>query len=90
MNCIVSSYLTNRVPVSDVQFRAGSSIRGSGGTLHPAEQIILHPGYCAYPYEFNVAVVRVSDNVSQNTIFENTSLNWVQTRSLREEISFKI
>jgi len=52
-----------------VQFRAGSSIRGSGGTLHPAEQIILHPGYEAYPNEFNVAVVRVSDNVSQTSVF---------------------
>ena len=61
--CVVASYLTNRISVPIVQFRACSSIRGSGGTLHPAAQIILHPRYNYKTLDFNVAVVRVGDNV---------------------------
>jgi len=46
-----------------VQFRAGSSFRGSGGTLHPASQLIANPRYDDYTLDFDVAVARVSDYV---------------------------
>jgi len=46
-----------------VQFRAGSSFTGSGGTVHPAAEIISHPLYDYITYDFDVAVVRVSDNI---------------------------
>ena len=63
MYCVDISYLTNRIFASNVQFRAGSSIRGEGGTTHPAAELIAHPQYDAYTTDFDVAVVRVSDNV---------------------------
>jgi DeoR/GlpR family transcriptional regulator of sugar metabolism len=69
MYCLVSSYLTNSIPASNVQFRAGSSFIGSGGTLHPAAQIIVNPLYDYNTFDFDVAVVRVSGNVYANLIF---------------------
>jgi hypothetical protein len=69
MYYIVASYLTNRIPVSEVLFRAGSSIRGSGGTLHAVDQIIIHPRHSYWTMDFDVAVLRVSDNVLANLIF---------------------
>jgi len=66
MNCIVVSYLTNRISAGNVQFRAGSSIRGSGGNLHPAAVLIANPLYDSYTIDFDVAVARVSDNVCTN------------------------
>jgi len=68
MCCVVFSYLTNRILAFNVQFRAGSSIRGSDGTLHPAAQIISHPLNDYSNFDFNVAVVRVSDNVCAKLI----------------------
>jgi len=52
-----------------VQFRAGSIIGGSGGTLHPAAQLIAHPRYDAYTIDFDVAFARVSDHVFANFNF---------------------
>jgi len=52
-----------------VQFRAGSSNRGSGGTTHPAQQLIANPLYDDYTIDFDVAVARVSDNVCANLNF---------------------
>ena len=69
MYCVVVSYLTNRISASFVQFRAGSSITGSGGSLHPAAQIISHPLYDYDTTDFDVAVVRVSENVRENVSF---------------------
>jgi len=46
-----------------VQFRAGSSFIGSGGTVHPAAEIISHPLNNYSTFDFDVAVVRVSDNI---------------------------
>jgi hypothetical protein len=65
----VASPLTNRISASNVQIRAGSSIRGSGGTLHPVAQLIAHPRYDAFNYDFDLAVARVSDNVFANLTF---------------------
>jgi hypothetical protein len=61
--CVVASYITNRISASNARFRAGSSIRGSGGTLHPAAQLIANPRYDYFTLDFDVAVARVSDNV---------------------------
>jgi hypothetical protein len=66
MYYVVSSYLTNRISASNVQFRAGSSFRGSGGILHPASQLIANPLYDDYTIDFDVAVARVSDNIFAN------------------------
>jgi len=63
MCCVISSYLTNRIQANNVQFRAGSSFRGQGGTLHPAAQLILHPLYDSYTIDYDVAVARVSDKI---------------------------
>ena len=46
-----------------MRFRAGSSIRGSGGTVHPAAQLIADTRYDSWTIDFDVAVARVSDNV---------------------------
>jgi len=67
--CVVASYLTNRISASNVQFRAGSSIRGSGGTVRPAAQLIADPRYEYWNKGFDVAVAMVSDNVLQTSIF---------------------
>jgi len=77
MYCVVASYLTNRLSVSNVQFRAGSSIRGSGGTLYPVAQIIVHPLYDYLNLDFDVAVARVSDNVFANLNFWQTHFKMV-------------
>ena len=69
MFCVVASYVTNRISASYVRFRAGSSFRGSGGSLHPAAQLIANPLYDAFTYDFDVAVARVSDNVFTNLTF---------------------
>jgi hypothetical protein len=73
-----------------VQFRAGSSIRGSGGTLHPAAQLIVNPLYDYWTLDFDVAVAKVSDNVFPNLYLKKNSLNWVQTRLMRKVILFTI
>ena len=69
MCCVVASYLTNSLSVSNVQFRAGSSISESGGTVHPAAQLIVDPRYDSWTTDFNVAVARVSNNVFANLDF---------------------
>jgi hypothetical protein len=74
-----------------VRFRAGSSIRGSGGTVHPAAQLIADQRYESWTIDFDVAVAMVSDNVWQTLIFDKkNSFNWVQTRLMRQEIWFTI
>jgi len=69
-----------------VRFRAGSSIRGSGGTVHPAAQLIVDPHYDSWTIDFDVSVARVNVYVWQTLIFYKTISNWVQTRLMRREI----
>jgi len=57
-----------------VEFRAGSSIRGQNGTTHPAAELIVHPLYDYFSLDFDVAVVRVSDKVSENLFFLKKSV----------------
>jgi len=45
--------------MSSLGIRAGSSIRESGGTLHPTSQIVQNPRYDYYTIDFDIAVVRV-------------------------------
>jgi hypothetical protein len=77
-----------------VQFRAGSSFRGSGGTLHPASLLTANPRYDDYTLDFDVAVANVSDYVFANLNLQQqqqkNSLNWVQTRLVREKVWFTI
>jgi hypothetical protein len=89
MYYVVASYPTNRISASNVRFRAGSSIRGSGGSLHPASQLTANPRYDSYTIDFDVAVVRVSDNVLLNLNFFFNS-NWFQTRLMWEKLWFTI
>jgi len=66
MYYVVSSYLANRISASNVRFRAGSSFRETGGTLHHASQLIANPRYDDYTIDFDVAVAMVSDYVFAN------------------------
>jgi len=63
MYCVDASYLINRISASNALFRAGSTNRGSGGTLHPVAQLIADPRYDPFTIDFDVAVARVNDNV---------------------------
>jgi len=69
MYCVISSYLTNSISASNVQFRAGGSFREQGGSLHPAAQLIIHPLYDSYTIDYDVCVARVSDNIFGNFNF---------------------
>jgi hypothetical protein len=62
INGNVTSILLNSVSASRVQFRAGSSRRGTGGSIHPASELIAHPQYDYYTVDFDIAVARVSDS----------------------------
>jgi len=46
--------------VANVQFRAGSSIMETNGTVHPASQIIANPLYNYWIIDFDIAVAKVS------------------------------
>jgi hypothetical protein len=74
MYSAVASYLTNRISPSYVQIRAGSSILGSGGSLHEATHIYKHEFYYYYYNDYDVAVVRVSDNVLQTLLWDKETL----------------
>jgi hypothetical protein len=60
MQCVLKWLLFNSVSASRVQFRAGSSRRGTGGSLHPAAEVIANPLYDYYTVDFDVALARVS------------------------------
>jgi hypothetical protein len=51
------------VSSSRVQFRAGSSNRETGGSIHPASELVANPDYDYYTIDFDVAVARVSDRI---------------------------
>jgi len=59
-HCIAISFLNHSTPLSSSRFRAGSSFRESGGTVHPAAQIVQHPLYDWWTVGFDISVVRVS------------------------------
>ena len=63
MYCVVFSYVTNRISAVKVQFRAGSSILESGGTLCTAAELIGHPLFDYYTLDYDVGLGTVSDNV---------------------------
>jgi hypothetical protein len=94
MYYVVALYLTNRITASNARFRAGSSFREAGGTLHPASQLFAHPLFDPYTIDFEVAVAWVSDNVFANLNLQKkkkkNSLKWVQTRLVREKVWFTI
>ncbi|PSN49652.1 hypothetical protein C0J52_14793 [Blattella germanica] len=57
---LTAAHCVNGLSLSDLQFRAGSSIRGSGGSIHRASDIIAHPQYNYSTGEYDIAVVKVS------------------------------
>jgi len=57
---VTAAHCVDGITATNVQFRAGSSIRGSGGTVHPAAQLTANPQYDDYTIDFDVAVARVS------------------------------
>ena len=59
-HCITNSFLNHSTLVSSSQFRAGSSSRETGGTVHPASQIVQNPRYDWWNIDFDISVVRVS------------------------------
>jgi hypothetical protein len=90
------------VSASRVQFRAGSSRRGTGGSLHPASQLIASPLYDYYTVDFDVAVARVSGRHSfvhslvgqgtLSTLFVMHNICWKISNILRiiKEISLTL
>ena len=48
-----------RLHIILTRFRAGSSIRGSGGTLHQAIEKVLHPDYDNKTADYDIAVLKV-------------------------------
>jgi hypothetical protein len=61
-HCITTSFLNHSSAVSSSRFRAGSTFREQGGTLHSAVQIFQNPGYDYYTIDFDISVIRVSDS----------------------------
>jgi hypothetical protein len=59
-HCITNSFLDHTTPASSSRFRAGSSIRESGGTVHPAAQTVQHPLYDYWTIDFDISVAKVS------------------------------
>ncbi|XP_021922104.1 trypsin alpha-like [Zootermopsis nevadensis] len=57
---VTAAHCVDGVSPSYAQFRAGSSIRGTGGSIHPAAELIANPDYDYYTIDFDVAVARVS------------------------------
>jgi len=90
MYYVVALYLTNRISASNVRFRAGSSFRESGGTLHPASQLIAHPLFDDYTIDFDVAVARVSDNVLANLNFWKKFKMVLNTLNVRENVVYNL
>jgi hypothetical protein len=58
--CITNSFLNHSTPVTSSDFRAGSTFRETGGTVHPASLIVQNPYYDYYTIDFDISVVRVS------------------------------
>jgi hypothetical protein len=44
-----------------IRLRAGSSLKGVGGTVHPASEIAVHPEYRNADYDVAVIKVRQTD-----------------------------
>ncbi|XP_023727062.1 trypsin beta [Cryptotermes secundus] len=57
---VTAAHCVDGISASNVQFRAGSSFRGTGGSIHPAGELIANPRYDYYTVDFDIAVGRVS------------------------------
>nr|AFZ78859.1 serine protease [Coptotermes formosanus] len=57
---VTAGHCVDGASTSYVRFRAGSSLRSTGGTLHPAAQLVLNPDYDYYTIDYDIAVARVS------------------------------
>ncbi|KAJ4451715.1 hypothetical protein ANN_03185, partial [Periplaneta americana] len=57
---VTAAHCLDGVSVDSISFRAGSSIRGSGGSVHAASVLIQHPNYNSHTMDCDIAVVKVS------------------------------
>nr|AAX33734.1 MPA3 allergen [Periplaneta americana] len=64
---VTAAHCVDGVSASSATFRAGGSIRESGGSVHQATQLIANPNYDYYTIDFDVAVARVSPAFSYGT-----------------------
>ncbi|XP_069679934.1 trypsin beta-like [Periplaneta americana] len=64
---VTAAHCVDDVSPSSASFRAGSSIRGSGGSVHQASALIANPNYDYYTIDFDVAVAKVSTPFSFGT-----------------------
>ncbi|KAJ4451714.1 hypothetical protein ANN_03184, partial [Periplaneta americana] len=71
---LTAAHCVDGISANNVQFRAGSSIRGSGGSLHRASQLIENPAFDYYTLDSDVAVARVSTPFSYGNGVQPISL----------------
>jgi len=57
---VTAAHCVAGISEANVQFRAGSSVRGTNGTLHQAVQLIAHPLYDSFTIDYDVAVAKVT------------------------------
>jgi len=62
-HCISTSFLNHRKTVERSLLRVGSSVRESGGYAHVVFRIIEHASFDWWSYDFDIAVIKVSDGV---------------------------
>nr|ADQ53629.1 eupolytin [Eupolyphaga sinensis] len=71
---VTAAHCVDGVSASSARFRAGSSIRGSGGSLHQVTQLIANPQYDYYTIDYDVAVARVATPFSYGSGVQPISL----------------
>ncbi|XP_069679950.1 trypsin-7-like [Periplaneta americana] len=57
---VTAAHCVKDIPINVVSFRAGSSNQGTGGTVHPAEQITYNPNFSEQTADYDIAVAKVS------------------------------
>ncbi|XP_021922105.1 trypsin-1-like [Zootermopsis nevadensis] len=55
---VTAAHCTHDRPPSLIRLRAGTSLKGIGGSLHPASEIVEHPEY--WNADYDIAVIKVS------------------------------
>lgn len=51
--------MLSRSDAQELSFRAGSSIKGNGGTVHAAIKVLWHPKYNSWEIDYDYALVQV-------------------------------
>lgn len=50
-----------RSDADELSLRAGSSIKGNGGSVHQAVKVLWHPKYDSWEIDYDYALVQVGD-----------------------------